>query len=94
MSGMADIPGGLFIASHPDAGGRITQYEFYKKQCPKTISFQIVLFYSDHYYRGIFSIYEFDNANPIEIRKRRKARKAEKKKVSGSPSSAFFIILV
>jgi len=41
------------------------------------------------YYRGIFSIYEFNNANPIEIRKRRQARRKEKKKEkSGSPSSA------
>ena len=40
------------------------------------------------YYRGIFSIYEFDNAKPIEIRKRRQARKKEKKKENGSPSSA------
>ncbi len=40
------------------------------------------------YYRGIFSIYEFNNAKPIEIRKRRQARRKEKKKESGSPSSA------
>ena len=32
------------------------------------------------YYRGIFSIYEFNNANPIEIRKRRQARRKEKQK--------------
>ena len=43
------------------------------------------------YYRGIFSIYEFNNANPIEIRKRRQARRKEKKKEKGgSPSSATF----
>jgi len=40
------------------------------------------------YYRGIFSIYEFNNANPIEIRKRRLARKTEKKKAGGDPMSA------
>lgn len=43
------------------------------------------------YYRGIFSIYEFNNANPIEIRKRRAERKREKKKQaksSGVPDSA------
>jgi len=34
----------------------------------------------DDYYRGIFSIYEFNNANPIEIRKRRQARRKEKQK--------------
>jgi len=43
------------------------------------------------YYRGIFSIYEFNNAKSIEIRKRRKARRKEKKiEKSGSPSSAPF----
>lgn len=42
------------------------------------------------YYRGIFSIYEFNNSKPVEIRKRRQARKKEKKKEksNGSPSSA------
>lgn len=29
---------------------------------------------TDDYYRGIFSIYEFNNAIKIEIRERRKAR--------------------
>lgn len=44
---------------------------------------------TNDYYRGIFSIYEFDNANPIEIRKRRLARKTEKlKEKSGGPTSA------
>jgi putative transposase len=38
------------------------------------------------YYRGIFSIYEFNNSNSIEIRKRREERKKEK--ASGGPSSA------
>lgn len=32
----------------------------------------------DDYYRGIFSIYEFNNQNPIEIRVRREQRKKEK----------------
>jgi len=41
------------------------------------------------YYRGIFSIYEFNNANPVEIRKRRRVRRQEKKKEkSGDPFSA------
>lgn len=42
------------------------------------------------YYRGIFSIYEFNNAKPIEIRKRRQARRKEKKKEKsdGDPMSA------
>lgn len=43
------------------------------------------------YYRGIFSIYEFNNAKPVEIRKRRQARRKEKKKEnSGDPLSAVF----
>lgn len=40
------------------------------------------------YYRGVFSIYEFNNAKPTEIRKRRQARRKEKKKSSGDPLSA------
>lgn len=41
------------------------------------------------YYRGIFSIYEFNNVKPVEIKKRRQARRQEKKQEkSGSPSSA------
>lgn len=38
------------------------------------------------YYRGIFSIYEFNNAKRIEIRKRREERKREK--ANGVPDSA------
>jgi len=30
------------------------------------------------FYRGIFSIYEFNNVNPVSIRDRREQRKAEK----------------
>jgi len=41
------------------------------------------------YYRGIFSIYEFNNAKPTEIRKRRQARRKEKKREnSGKRASA------
>ncbi len=44
---------------------------------------------TNDYYRGIFSIYEFNNAKPVEIRKRRQARHKEKKKEkSGDPFSA------
>ena len=32
----------------------------------------------DDYYRGIFSIYEFNNANPVDIWLRRQQRKKEK----------------
>ncbi len=46
---------------------------------------------TNDYYRGIFSIYEFNNAKPTEIRKRRQARRKEKKKEkSGDPLSAVF----
>jgi len=34
---------------------------------------------TDDYYRGIFSIYEFNNLNPVSIQARRKARSAFKK---------------
>ncbi len=39
----------------------------------------------DDYYRGIFSIYEFNNIKPVEIKERRKQRKKEK--TSGDPFS-------
>jgi len=42
---------------------------------------------TDDYYRGIFSIYEFNNVKPIEIWLRRKQRKREK--ALGGPSSQF-----
>lgn len=35
---------------------------------------------TDDYYRGVFSIYEFNNSQPTEIYRRRRARIAEKKK--------------
>lgn len=45
----------------------------------------------DDYYRSIFSIYEFNNINPVEILKRRKEiqrfKNSMKKKSSGAPSS-------
>ncbi|MFH1780951.1 MAG: transposase [Candidatus Nealsonbacteria bacterium] len=46
----------------------------------------------DDYYRCIFSIYEFNTTNPVEIRKRRAARIKIKKllKDSGDPTSASF----
>ncbi|MBU3942528.1 transposase [Patescibacteria group bacterium] len=42
------------------------------------------------YYRGIFSIYEFNNSNPVSIQKRRKARKSLKNKMGRGPSSTHF----
>ena len=41
----------------------------------------------DDYYRGIFSIYEFNNAKPITIQARRKARINFKKKTDKKPLS-------
>ncbi len=46
----------------------------------------------DDNYRGIFSLYEFNNKNFIEIRRRRKERKKEK--ASGSPTPADRDLLV
>ncbi|MBU4350951.1 transposase [Candidatus Parcubacteria bacterium] len=37
---------------------------------------------TDDYYRGVFSIYEFNNAKSVEIQKRRRARLFEKKKLA------------
>ena len=51
---------------------------------------------TDDYYRGIFSIYEFNTINPVEILKRRSARSRIKRflkkieKSGGGPSSASF----
>lgn len=45
----------------------------------------------DDYYRGIFCLYEFNNAKPVQILKRRRAIRALKKKFKsgrGSPSTA------
>ena len=42
----------------------------------------------DDYYRGIFSIYEFNTTNPVEILERRKARaELKKSQASGDPLS-------
>lgn len=42
----------------------------------------------DDYYRGIFSIYEFNNTEPVEILKRREQRRKEKLlEVRGGPTS-------
>ena len=45
---------------------------------------------TDDYFRGVFSIYEFNDTNPVTIQARRKARRSFKKslrKVDGSPTS-------
>lgn len=41
----------------------------------------------DDYYRGIFSIYEFNNAKSVEILKRRQEIQVAKKKFGGGPPS-------
>ncbi|MEK7080759.1 MAG: transposase [Patescibacteria group bacterium] len=41
---------------------------------------------TDDYYRGVFSIYEFNNASPVSIRNRRKARAAFKTAYRGRDS--------
>jgi putative transposase len=41
------------------------------------------------YYRGIFSIYEFNNSNPVEItRRRQEIKKFKKSKTEGGPASS------
>jgi len=46
----------------------------------------------DDYYRGIFSIYEFNNSNPVTIRKRREIRNALKNKINRGRASADSIV--
>jgi putative transposase len=41
----------------------------------------------DDYFRGIFSIYEFNNSNPVSILRRRQQRKNEKKLTVRDPTS-------
>lgn len=57
----------------------------------KRIGEELLLKDIDDYYRGIFSVYEFNNAKPVEIRKRRKQIRAIKKqfrKICGERVSA------
>lgn len=58
----------------------------------KAIDENVIFKNIDDYYRGIFSVYEFNTTNPVEIRKRRAARIKIKKllKASGDPTSATF----
>lgn len=42
---------------------------------------------TDDYYRGVFSIYEFNNTKSVEILKRREQRQKEKKKLRGGLAS-------
>ena len=46
---------------------------------------------TNDYYRGIFSIYEFNNASSVTIQARRKVRATFKKKNRG-PSSIFLLL--
>ncbi|MFH0740096.1 MAG: transposase [bacterium] len=43
------------------------------------------------YYRGVFSIYEFNNANPVSIARRRQERATFKKSVRGLTSTDFIL---
>ncbi|MCX6720424.1 MAG: transposase [Candidatus Staskawiczbacteria bacterium] len=45
----------------------------------KTVGDTVVFEKEDDFFRGIFSIYEFNNANPVSISRRRRDRKTEKK---------------
>lgn len=45
----------------------------------------------DDYYRGIFSIYEFNDLNPANIRRRRELRNSFKKKIRLGRTSADFL---
>src|SRR3989344_4073703 len=54
--------------------------------CYRAVGDALIFLNQDDHYRGIFSLYEFNNTNPIEIWVRRKQRKAEKKLVMGSPT--------
>jgi len=45
----------------------------------------------DDYYRGIFSIYEFNDSNPANIRRRREIRRSFKKKIRRGRASTDFI---
>lgn len=59
----------------------------------KRISNELLFRDTDDYYRGVFSIYEFNNALSVEIQKRRRARLFEKKRLAksgGGPTSPVF----
>ncbi|MDP2910497.1 MAG: transposase [bacterium] len=45
---------------------------------------------TDDYFRGIFSIYEFNNLNPVTIQERRRVRNVFKNKTSRDPVSIVF----
>ncbi len=45
----------------------------------------------DDYYRGIFSIYEFNDSRPVSIKKRREIRESLKNKIRRGRASADFI---
>ncbi len=55
----------------------------------RAVGNSVVFKNKNDYYRGIFSIYEFNNANPVEIWKRRRDRIVEKRreKFGGGPTS-------
>lgn len=69
--------------------------EFYHL-CLRAVGDTAVFIDENDYYRGIFSIYEFNNANSVEIWKRRRDRiiekRKEKEKPGGSPTPPELLI--
>ena len=56
----------------------------------RTVGDTVVFKNTDDFYRGIFSIYEFNNSNPVSILRRRQERKSEKNKAVRRPTSYSF----
>jgi putative transposase len=53
----------------------------------RTVGDTEIFIKEDDFYRGIFSIYEFNNSKPVEIWQRRRARNIFKKQNVGRPTS-------
>src|SRR3989344_1192149 len=53
----------------------------------RTVGDTVVFKNTDDFYRGIFSIDEFNNSNPVSILRRRQERKSEKNKAVRRPTS-------
>jgi REP element-mobilizing transposase RayT len=56
----------------------------------KTVDNNLLFKDNDDYFRGIFTIYELNNSNPVTIQERRRARKAFKNKTYRVPDSIYF----
>lgn len=57
----------------------------------RTVGETVVFDKKDDFYRGVFSIYEFNNNNPVSIFKRREARKVFKKRRRQTSSKTAWI---